>query len=405
MEKVKNTPTLRFPEFKGEWEMKKLGEVTEKIGDGLHGTPLYSDDSDIYFINGNNLTNGKIEINENTKKVDYSVFAKNNKGLNKNTLLISINGTIGNIAKYNNEKVMLGKSVGYFNFKESTDFYYHILHTETIQNIFISELTGSTIQNLSLKTLRGTEITFPTLPEQQKIATFLTAVDEKLQALKQKKKLLEQYKKGVMQQIFSQEIRFKDDKGNTFADWEEKKLVDVCKTTKSGGTPKSTKREYYNGDIPFLSISDMTSQGKYLNYTTNHISKLGLDNSASWVVPSHSIIYSMYASVGFVAINNIPLATSQAVLNLILKDGINTDFIYYTLVDFQKKIAQFVTTGTQGNLNAQSVKGFEIQIPCVAEQTKIGNFLSAIDDKINHCQAQITNTEIWKKGLLQNMFV
>jgi len=125
MEKLTNTPKLRFPEFKGEWEKKKLGEVAERIGDGLHGTPIYSDDSDIYFINGNNLTNGKIEINENTKKVDYSIFAKNDKGLNSNTLLVSINGTIGNISKYSNEKVMLGKSVGYFNFKENTDFYYH----------------------------------------------------------------------------------------------------------------------------------------------------------------------------------------------------------------------------------------------------------------------------------------
>jgi len=76
MEQQKNKPKLRFPEFKGEWESKKLGDLTEKIGDGLHGTPIYSDDSDIYFINGNNLTDGKIEINETTKKVDLEILTK-----------------------------------------------------------------------------------------------------------------------------------------------------------------------------------------------------------------------------------------------------------------------------------------------------------------------------------------
>ena len=98
-------PNLRFPSFEGEWEVKKLGEIAEKIGDGLHGTPSYTDESNYYFINGNNLINGKIEITENTKKIDAKTFLKNDKNLRKNTLLISMNGTIGNIALYNDEKI------------------------------------------------------------------------------------------------------------------------------------------------------------------------------------------------------------------------------------------------------------------------------------------------------------
>ena len=113
----------------------------------------------------------------------------------------------------------------------------------------------------------------------------------------------------------------------------------------------------------------------------------------------------MYASVGFVAINKTRIATSQAVLNLILKENINTEFIYYTLLDFQKKVSKFITTGTQGNVNAQSVKAFEIHLPTLPEQTKIANFLSAIDEKISHCQVRITKMEQYKKGLLQQLFV
>jgi type I restriction enzyme, S subunit len=184
------------------WETRKLGDICIKIGDGLHGTPIYSDNSDIHFINGNNLTDGKIEITENTKKVDYNTYLKNNKGLNENTLLISINGTIGNIARYNNENIMLGKSVGYFNLQGNIDFFYQVLNSEKIQNYFISELTGSTIKNLSLKTLRETIIPYPCKIEQYKIGNFLATIDDKIRRTQAQTEQTQQYKKGLLQNMF-----------------------------------------------------------------------------------------------------------------------------------------------------------------------------------------------------------
>jgi type I restriction enzyme S subunit len=408
IEPIQNIPALRFPEFNGDWELKKLGDVAE-ISSG--GTPSRTNQN---YWNGNIpwVSTTLIDFNFIDKTEEYITQEglKNSsaKLFPVGTLLMAMYGqgkTRGKIAVLNIEAATnqaCGAIITNSNRLNSL-FAFQNLSKRYDEIRDLSNQGGQ--ENLSGGILKGIEISFPTLPEQTKIATFLTAVDEKLQALKQKKTLLEHYKKGVMQKIFSQELRFKDDTGNEYPDWEEKKLGEICEIAKSGGTPTSTKREYYDGDIPFLSISDMTSQGKYLNYTSNHISELGLVNSSSWIVPANSIIYSMYASVGFVAINNIPLATSQAVLNLILKNSVNTDYIYYTLVDFQKKITQFITTGTQGNLNAQSVKGFILAIPSLSEQTKIANFLSAIDDKINHCQVQIEKMEVWKKGLLQKMFV
>ena len=240
---------------------------------------------------------------------------------------------------------------------------------------------------------------------QQKVASFLSTVDNKLQQLTKKKELLAAYKKGVMQKILSQELRFKDEFGNNYPDWEEKKLGELCEFAKSGGTPKSTNKEYYNGNIPFLSISDMTKQGKYLNYATKSISQEGVSNSSSWIVPINTIIYSMYASVGFVAINKIPIATSQAVINLGLKSNCNSEFIYYNLVEIKNIIHRFIETGTQGNLNAQTVKNLKLELPCLKEQEKIANFLSSIDKKIELVNTQIENTKAFKKGLLQQMFV
>jgi len=188
--------------------------------------------------------------------------------------------------------------------------------------------------------------------------------------------------------------------------WEEKKLGDICKKARSGGTPKSTNRDFYNGNIPFLSIADMTKSGKNIFKTEKKITKLGLDNSSAWIVPKQSIVYSMYASVGFVAINKIELATSQAMINLIPKrNEIVLEYFYYYLLFFKRFVYRFIETGTQGNLNAQIVKNLDIPIPSLSEQEKIAFFLTSLDDIINSTGQKITALEKWKKGLMQKMFV
>ena len=374
-------PQLRFPEFTGDWARKTFGELSERIGDGLHGTPIYDEHSDIYFINGNNLVNGKIQITVNTKRVSPETFKKNNKNLSKNTLLISLNGTIGNISKHNNEKVMLSKSVGYFNFLDESNLYYYILNTETVQNLFISELTGSTIKNLSLKTLREAKISFPaTLPEQTKIATFLTAVDEKLTALKQKKTLLAQYKKGVMQKIFSQELRFKDDNGNDFADWEKKKLGEVLKI--------GSGRDYKHlnaADIPVFGTGGlMTKVDQYL-----------YDGETVCIGRKGTIDKPMFYNGKIWTVDT--LFYTHSFSNVIPK------FVYYSFQLINWK--EYNEASGVPSLSKSTIEKIQFQIPSLAEQTKIANFLSAIDGKINHCNNEIVQIQTWKKGLLQQLFV
>ena len=144
-------------EIPEEWSIVKLSDLSQKIGDGLHGTPKYVENSDYYFINGNNLVCGKVELYEDTKMVSEEDYIKNNKDLNENSLLISLNGTIGNVAYYNNEKIMLGKSSGYINLKGNINkkYIYYVLKTNTVLEYFNKELTGTTIKNLSLSTLRN----------------------------------------------------------------------------------------------------------------------------------------------------------------------------------------------------------------------------------------------------------
>jgi len=167
--------------------------------------------------------------------------------------------------------------------------------------------------------------------------------------------------------------------GTIPSDWSVSLVNEIVEKAQSGGTPKSTEKDYYNGNIPFLSISDLTIQGKYIRETTKSITDSGLNESSAWLVPINSIIYSMYASVGFVSISKIPLATSQAMLNLIIKDGFDVEYIYYYLDQIRGKLKKYISTGTQGNLNAKTVRSFEIAYPSLSEQQKISQILSTQD--------------------------
>lgn len=396
-------PQLRFQEFDGEWEEIKLGKLAEKIGDGLHGTPIYSDDSDINFINGNNLTNGKIEITDKTKKVDYAIFLKNDKGLNENTILISLNGTIGNIAKYNNEKVMLGKSVGYFNFKENIDFYFHVFHTDKIQNFFISELTGSTIKNLSLKTLRETVFPIPSVPEQQKIASFLSAVDEKIQQLTRKATLLEQYKKGVMQQLFSGKLRFKDENGEDYPEWDEQRLGNL--------TFKVGKKNKENIQYPIYSINNkegfLPQSEQFDGLDSND---RGYDISLYKIVESETFAYNParinVGSIGY-SYDLKKVIVSSLYVCFKTVDILEDLYLlaYLDTYNFKKDILRFEEGGVRQYLFYENFSLIKIPLPSNKEQQKIANFLSGIDSKIEKVNQQLAQTKTFKKGLLQQMFV
>jgi len=153
------------------WKVKELKEITSVLGDGLHGTPKYSENGEYYFINGNNLTDGKIELKENTKRVSVEEFEKYKKPLDNKTILVSINGTLGYTAFYNNEKVVLGKSACYFNVLDSINKQY--IRYYLTSNSFISYAnkyaTGSTIKNVGLKTMRELQIPIPSNIEEQQL--------------------------------------------------------------------------------------------------------------------------------------------------------------------------------------------------------------------------------------------
>ena len=175
-----------FGELEERYEKKLLMDIVTKLGDGLHGTPKYDESGDYHFINGANLLDNKIFIKEKKKKVNRSEYEKYKKDLNNKTVLVSINGTIGNVALYNNEKCVLGKSACYFNLKENIDKFYvvYAIKNGDFQRYIRDNATGSTINNVSLKTMREYPIIIPPLKTQQKTVQYLDQLSQKREMLK-----------------------------------------------------------------------------------------------------------------------------------------------------------------------------------------------------------------------------
>ncbi|PTY40082.1 hypothetical protein DQ06_05650 [Brachyspira hampsonii bv. II] len=202
-----------------------MSNICSIIGDGLHGTPKYNDDGEYYFINGNNLINGKIVLKNDSKKVDEAEYNRYKKILNDTTIFLSINGTIGSTALYNNEKVVLGKSVCYLNINPNNDrkFFKYLLDGTKFQNYIHNYSTGTTIKNVSLKLIREYNCVIPPLEEQKRISEILSLCDDVIENLNKLIEKKEQYKKGVMQRALSGKVRF-----NGFTDeWKEIKISDL----------------------------------------------------------------------------------------------------------------------------------------------------------------------------------
>ena len=244
------------------------------------------------------------------------------------------------------------------------------------------------------------KILTPPLDEQKKIAKILSTWDEAINLTINLIESKKQFKKALMQNLLTAKIRFPEFKN----EWKETKLKDICVKMRSGGTPKSTNKKFYNGNIPFVKINDMTLGGKYIYDTQVKITEEGLENSSAWLVPKNSLIYSMYASFGFVSINKIEVATSQAMMCIVPNlSKVALEYLYYFLDDFQKDVRSFVETGTQGNLNAEIVKNFKIKFPNLKEQQKIAEVLMACDDEINLLNLKLENLKKQKQGLMQKL--
>lgn len=418
----KNIPAIRFPDFSGEWEMKKLGEIGDKIMYGMNAAAITYDgenkylritdiDEDSRTFLPNPLTSPKGIIEEKYKLKDGDiVFARTGASVGKSYLYKKTDGNLlfaGFLIKF---------SIKY------CDPYF--VFTQTLMDSFNKWVQLMSMRSgqpgINAEEYKTFTFLLPTLPEQQKIATFLTAVEDKLTQLKKKKTLLEHYKKGIMQKIFSQKIRFKDDDGRDFPDWEKKKMGDVYsfRTTNSYSRDNlnyedgEVKNIHY-GDIhtKFQSLFDITKEAVPFVNREVPLNKISSD---SYCRPGDLIIADAsedYTDIGkFIEIKNIEDQKVVAGLHTLhaRPDLFEMSIGFGCYLMKSRDVRLQIMTIAQGtkvlSISANRLSNISISVPCLQEQTKIANFLSAIDDKVGYTTTQIEKTQRWKKGLLQMMF-
>ncbi|MBX4611123.1 restriction endonuclease subunit S, partial [Klebsiella variicola] len=243
----------------------------------------------------------------------------------------------------------------------------------------------------------------PPLSEQKRIVKILSTWDKAISVTEKLLANSQQQKKALIQQLLTGKKRLLDENGLRFSGvWKRVKLGAIADMN-SGGTPKSTVEEYYGGNIPWVSISDMTSNGKWIATTEKYLTEFGLNSSSARIYPKNSVLYAMYASIGECSIAAVNLTSSQAILGIRPKDCLNYEFLYFYLASLKGKIKLQGQQGTQSNLNAGMVKKFELDLPSIKEQQKIAIVLSAADAEISTLEKKLACLKDEKKALMQQL--
>ncbi|WP_180110662.1 MULTISPECIES: restriction endonuclease subunit S [unclassified Acinetobacter] len=417
------TPKLRFKEFDGEWlkvDIQALVDagIIDKPMDGNHGEihPTSEDyvEDGIPFIMATDVIDGVVHLDK-SKKIKMSQADNLRKGFSlEGDILLTHKATIGNIAKVPELKtpyIMLTPQVTYYRVLSknilSQDFIKSTFETPIFQNELLALCTGATRLYIGISEQRKLPFSYPSKEEQTKIASFLSAVDEKINLLTQKYELLSQYKQGMMQKLFSLQMRFKADDGSEFGEWENNKIIEVADYVDyRGKTPKKV-------DEGILLVTAKNIRSGYIDYQVSR-EYICLDDFEEVMRRGQAkigdVLITTEAPLGNVAsVDREDIALAQRVIKYRGKEGIlNNAFLKQKFLseDFQLLIASKATGGTVKGIKGSTLHNLEIYMPInIKEQTKIANFLTSIDQKIEVVAQQIEQAKQWKKGLLQQMFV
>ena len=405
-------PRLRFKKFDGDWTavtLESLAEVERgKFSVRPRNDPRYFG-GEMPFIQTGDVTGSDVYLKGYTQTLNDDGI-RVSKVFPADTILITIAANIGDttITQY---PVACPDSVVAIQPKQdkvNTIFLKNVIDLQ--KDNLDSQATQNAQKNINLQVLKPLKLIVPLKEEQTQIASFLSAVDEKISQLTQKHQLLSQYKQGMMQKLFSQQIRFKADDGGEFAKWEDSKLGELTTLITKGTTPSSLGEKYEESGINFIKIESLSSNGKFLLDKFAYIDENTHNKLARSKLEHDDILFSIAGALGRVAIisrDYLPANTNQALAIIRLKDKKNTRYIYYFLnSDYVKKIIDAESVQlAQANFSLGQLANLDVLVPCLEEQTKIANFLSAIDQKIEVVAQQIEQAKTWKKGLLQQMFI
>lgn len=354
-----------------EWKEYKLKDVTSVLGDGIHGTPKYDENGAVFFINGNNLENGKIIIKENTRRVSVEESIKHRKPLTDRTILVSINGTLGNVARYNGEPCILGKSACYFNVKEEFDliFIYYVVANGEFRKDIERLATGTTIKNVSLETMRNYTFYAPSLKTQKQIASILKSLDDKIEVNRKINENLEQQAQALFKSWFVDFEPFKDGEfveselGMIPKGWRVGTVNDVC-CFESGFAFKSTTYKQ-EGEYRLITIKNV--QDGYLDVNGSVcLDELPAKMPQYCLLRIGDILLSLTGNVGRCCfVDEERLLLNQRVAKLKPRIKNNWGYIYtlFRNPSFKDRVVSIARGTAQANLSPIETSNMKIIIP------------------------------------------
>jgi type I restriction enzyme S subunit len=449
-----------------DWDVVFINDVSTLIGDGIHSTPIYDPNGAYYFINGNNIDNGSLRFTENTNRVSEAEFNKHKKKINDRTLLLSINGTIGNLCFYNNEPIILGKSAAYININHKAEvrYMYQAISFDATQQRFEDGLTGSTIKNLGLGTIKSTLIGLPSKKEQTAIANALSDMDALLSELEKLIAKKQAMKNATMQQLLtgktrlpqfafysdinsaegavegkrkhssatnvnagacddgslaSQEsggtgIRRKGTKtselGEIPEDWVVLTIEECSIKVGSGKTPTGGSSVYVDSGRPFVRSQNI-GWGELRLTDLSFITEETHNTFQGSEIKFYDVLLNITgASIGRCALATKRIVNGNVNQHVCIIRPINkkaNPYILQTLINSdsgQNQIDSYQAGGNREGLNFSQVKSMRFPFSTnPEEQTAIATILSDMDNEIQALEQRLSKTRQIKQGMMQEL--
>jgi len=402
-------PRLRFPEFRdaGPWEVKQLGD--ESIAKFIRDTAPRSDLHPETYVSTENMLPDFGGITQASSLPASGTI----KQYRRQDILIA------NIRPYLKKVWQADRNGTASNdvivVRPSSDICPRYLGILLASDTFISYVMagakGLKMPRGDIALIKQYPVGLPTkIAEQQKIADCLSSLDELIELQAKKLEALQAHKKGLMQQLFPREgettprLRFSE-----FRDagpWEIRTIEDVAEKIAQGGTPDTTVPEFWNGEIPWITPAEMGDDAlhHYTKQTVRALSTIGLQNSSAEILPAYSVIVSSRAPIGYVTINTVPIATNQGCKGIVPKQQIYHEFLYYSLLRAKRQLNDLGAGAGFKEISASSLKKLKILMPERAEQQKIADCLSSLDELIELQAKQLEALQAHKKGLMQQLF-
>ena len=392
----KLVPKLRFAGFNDNWQKTTLNDIaTFSKGKGISKNDISEEGiecvryGELYTKYGELIYNIDSKTNLNKNELILS---------NKNDILIPCSGEtaidLATASCIQKEQVAIGGDITIIQTNQYAPFITYYLNQK--RNEIARFAQGVSIVHLYSKDFKALKMKIPSINEQKKIISLLEVLTKKEQLLEQKYRNYQEFKKYLMQQIFAQKLRFNFDD-----EWCRYNLGDISIIGK-GFTPSTSNPNYWDGDIDWLSIADM-NQGKYINFTNKKITAEGCKNKK--IVKKGTLLMSFKLTIGRLGILNKDMYTNEAICNFQWKnENVSTNYMYYYLNSIN--ILKYGAQAAKGiTLNNETLKTIPVLLPSIDEQNEISNVLSTVDNKINSIENNINNINLFKKGLLQQMFI